>query len=122
MPWTPGGEWKDPWLPLEDTARNLEDQRSDPESTLAFTRDLIAVRRSLDELRVGPYAELPAPEGAWAWRRGAAVVVAVNLGSDAVDVDGVEGEIALATARTREGERIAGRLSLGASEGAIVRA
>ena len=122
MPWTPGGEWKDPWLPLEDTARNLEDQRSDPESTLAFTRDLIAVRRSLDELRVGPYAELPAPEGAWAWRRGAAVVAAVNLGSDAVEVDGVEGEIALATARTRIGERIAGRLSLGASEGAIVRA
>jgi len=47
MPWSRNGEWHDPWLPLEDTSRNVEDQRSDRGSTLHFTRDLIALRRRL---------------------------------------------------------------------------
>ena len=75
MPWTREGGWKDPWLPLEDTSRNVEDQRADPGSTLNFTRDLIALRTKLADIRCGPYAELPAPPGAWAWRRGRDVVV-----------------------------------------------
>ena len=70
MPWTREGGWNDPWLPLEDTSRNVEDQRADPDSTLHFTRDLIALRKQLADLRSGAYAELPSPPGAWAWRRG----------------------------------------------------
>jgi alpha-glucosidase len=91
MPWTREGGWKDPWLPLEDTSRNVEDQRADAESTLNFTRDLIALRKELADVRSGPYAELPAPPGAWAWRRGDGVVVAVNVGLDATEIDSVDG-------------------------------
>ena len=63
MPWTAEGGWNDPWLPLSDTSRNVAEQRADPASTLGFTRDLIALRRQLDDLRTGSYAELPSPSG-----------------------------------------------------------
>jgi alpha-glucosidase len=120
MPWTREGGWTNPWLPLEDTSRNVEDQRADPGSTLHFTRDLIALRKELTDLRSGPYVELPAPSGAWAWRRGDGVVVGVTFGSHATEIEGVDGEIALATHRDREGELIGGRLRLGPAEGAVV--
>jgi len=119
MPWTREGGWSDPWLPLEDTSRNVEDERADPGSTLNFTRDLIALRRELPDLREGDYAELPAPAGAWAWRRGEGVVVAVNLGARPVEV-AVDGRIALATDRARDGELAAGRLALRPAEGAVL--
>jgi alpha-glucosidase len=119
MPWSREGGWADPWLPLEDTSRNVEDERADPGSTLHFTRDLIALRRELPDLRGGAYAELPAPEGAWAWRRGEGVVVAVNLGSRPVEIS-VEGRVALATDHGREGERVDGALALRPAEGAVV--
>ena len=45
--------------------------------------------------------------------------MAVNLGSRPVDVE-VEGRIALATDRGREGERLGGRLALGPADGAVV--
>jgi alpha-glucosidase len=120
MPWTRDGGWRNPWLPLEDTSRNVEDQRSDPASTLNFTRDLLALRRRLPDLRRGVYEDMPAPAGAWAWRRGEGVVVGLNLGSEPVEIDGVEGAVALATDRAREGKRIAGRLRLEPAEGAVV--
>ena len=42
MPWTRDGrEWQDPWPPLTDTSRNVEDQEDDPSSILNWTRDLI---------------------------------------------------------------------------------
>ena len=120
MPWTRQGGWRDPWLPLEDTSRNVEDQLADPDSTLHFTRDLIALRKRLPGLHAGAYAELPAPEGAWAWKRGEDVVVALNFGEDATEIRGIEGSIALATMRGREDERITGGLQLGPREGVIV--
>ncbi len=82
MPWTSEGGWHEPWLPLADTSRNVEGQRADPGSTLHFTRDLIALRRRLESLHTGAYTELPAPAGAWAWRRGDDVIVALNLGAE----------------------------------------
>ena len=121
MPWTPDGGWRDPWLPLSDTSRNVELQRADVHSTLHFTRELIAARRATPALRAGRYEELPAPTGAWAWRRGEDVVVAVNLGTEMVELSGVEGSIAIATDRARDAERVAGGLRLNPSEGAIVR-
>ncbi len=120
MPWTPQGGWIDPWLPLEDTRRNVEDQRSDPASTLNYTRDLIALRRRLTDLRTGSYLELPAPASAWAWQRGENVSVAVNLGTRSAEIDGIEGTIALATVRIREQERVSGCVRLGPAEGALV--
>ena len=120
MPWTREGGWRDPWLPLTDTSRNVEDQRADPGSTLCFARDLIALRRRVVDLRSGRYEELAAPDGTWAWRRGDGVVVAVNLGSEAIVLEGVEGSIAIATNRDRDGEPIPGGLELAGAEGAIV--
>lgn len=120
MPWTPDGGWHDPWLPLSDTSRNVEEQRASATSTLHFTRDLIALRRRLPDLHAGAYWELPAPAGAWAWRRGEGTVVAVNLGSRPVRVPGIDGSIALSTNRRREGEAVSGQLGLAPAEGAIV--
>ena len=120
MPWTRDGGWTDPWLPLDDTSRNVEDQRSDHASTLHFTRDLIALRRQLPDLREGAYVELPTPAGMWAWRRGENAVVAVNLGSKPAELEGIDGAIALGTVRSREGESTRGRLGLAPAEGVIV--
>jgi glycosidase len=79
LPWTRGGEeWRDPWLPLVDTSRNVEDQRGDPASTLHWVRDLI---RRRPEWAREAYERLPAPGDVWAWRRGAATF-AVNLSDE----------------------------------------
>jgi alpha-glucosidase len=120
MPWTPEGGWNEPWLPLEDASRNVESQRADPASTLCFTRDLIALRRRLPELKGGPYEELTAPPGVWVWRRGNGVLVAMNLGSEPAQVEDVDGSVALATDRDRDGEPVRGRLHLGPGEGVVV--
>jgi alpha-glucosidase len=120
MPWTRGGGWTDPWLPLEDTSRNVEDQRADPTSTLNFARDLIALRKASVDLRSGQYLELTSPPGTWAWRRGEGVVVGINLGEAAAEIEGVGGTIALGTQRGREGEPVGRRLRLGPAEGAAV--
>ncbi|HEX4745369.1 MAG TPA: DUF3459 domain-containing protein [Gaiellaceae bacterium] len=120
MPWTPDGGWIAPWLPLADSSRNVEEQRANPGSTLHFTRDLIALRRRLPELRSGGYVELPTPAGAWAWRRGDDVVVALNLGADTVQIPGLGGTIALSTNRARDGESVDVAVTLGPSEAVIV--
>ena len=121
MPWTSGdGGWHEPWLPLAEASRNVEEQRTDPGSTLHFTRDLVALRRRLDDLQSGSYVELPAPAGCWVWQRGDDVLVALNLGDDPVQIEGVEGSIALSTNRGRDGEPTTERLTLGASEGVVV--
>ena len=66
MPWTRSGdEWRDPWLPLGTTERNVEDQRADPESTLNFVRDLIARRKAF---ALEPYEEVSRQP--WSYRRG----------------------------------------------------
>jgi len=120
MPWTRDGGWKDPWLPLEDTARNVADQRADPFSTLHFARDLIALRKRVADVQVGAYDELPAPDDAWAWRRSERTTVAVNLGRRHVVIDGVDGVVALGTRRGREGEIVDGRIRLAPAEGVVV--
>jgi alpha-glucosidase len=122
MPWTRenGGGWRDPWLPLADTSRNVDEQRAESASTLHFTRDLIALRRELPALRSGRYAEISAPQGAWAWRRGDDVLVAVNLGGEPVEIGAIDGSIALSTNRNRDAEIVTGDLALAPSEGVII--
>ena len=44
----------------------------------------------------------------------------INFGSDAAEIDGVEGSIALGTHRGREGEPVKGRIRLGPAEGVVV--
>jgi glycosidase len=126
MPWSdaPGGGFTtggaEPWLPLGDTSRNVAAEREDPGSVLHMVRDLIALRRERAELRSGAYTSLPAPDGAWVWRRGDGLAIALNLAAEEAVVDGLEGTILLATARARDGEAVAGALTLGPGEGAIV--
>jgi alpha-glucosidase len=120
MPWSRDGGWREPWLPLEDTSRNVEEQRFDPGSTLHFTRDLIALRARVPDLSGGSYTELPAPNGAWVWRRGEGAVVAVNLGASPVELEGITGTIALATDRGRDRERVGSHFRLAPAEGVVV--
>jgi alpha-glucosidase len=109
-----------PWLPLGDTARNVADQRADPGSVLALTRDLIAFRRQHAELRAGSYSTLGAPDGVWAWTRGSRFVVALNLSESDADLAGMTGRISIATDRARDGEAVPDSLRLRAWEGVVV--
>jgi len=129
MPWSPEprGGFSDgsaePWLPLGDTAElNVASQRADPGSALHLCRDLIALRRESADLRRGAYRRVEAPAGAWAFRRGQDLTVALNLGGEPVDIGPVEGRLMLGTDRGRDGELIAGRLALGPWEGAVLQA
>jgi alpha-glucosidase len=120
MPWGrgAGGGFSTgrPWLPVGDTARtNVADQMGDPGSVLHFCRDLIAVRARLPS---GRMRVMIPTDGMLAWRRGNATV-AVNLGTSRADVS-ADGSIVIATNRQREGERVAGVLTLSPKEGAIV--
>jgi len=85
LPWN--GDWKEPWLPLGDNVAPVASQRHDPTSFLSFCRDLIARRSSSLDLLEGAYDTLPAPEGVWAFRRGARTVVAVNLSDETAALD-----------------------------------
>ena len=77
MPWSENGsEWRDPWLPLTETSRNVETQQRDPASTIGFVRSLITWRRETGD---APYTTLPSEPGVWAYSRGDATCV-VNLG------------------------------------------
>lgn len=77
IPWdeTAGHGWPagdvEPWLPLglQAATRNAERERRDPNSTLAFYRRLLALRRSTPALLRGDIKRLPAARGLLAWRR-----------------------------------------------------
>lgn len=82
MQWEPSADGGfttgEPWLPLVDPARrNVADQRADGGSQLAFTRELIALRRTLGE----GFRLLDADPGTVAYERGEHVVV-LNPGAD----------------------------------------
>jgi alpha-glucosidase len=128
MQWRPGpgaGFTPDgarPWLPLGDADRSsVAAQREDAGSTLRLVRDLIALRRERADLRDGGYATLPAPAGAWAWRRGGGTVVALNLSGAPVAV-AARGTVLTATDRARDGETAGGSLELAPWSGAVIAA
>jgi glycosidase len=111
----------EPWLPFGDVrACNVADQRADPSSTLNFTRDLIALRRELPDLRAGAYSAHAADNDLWGWRRGDGVLVAVNFGANEATVDDVHGTVRIGTDRSRDGQTVDGVLSLGPNEGVVV--
>jgi alpha-glucosidase len=126
MPWTgePGAGFTEPgvepWLPFGDvSACNVAHQRTDPASTLHLTRDLIALRRELADLRDGVYATLWSKDGVWAWQRGDSTVVAVNLQGEPATVASISGTVRIGTDRARDGEAVDG-LRLGPWEGVVV--
>jgi alpha-glucosidase len=109
-----------PWLPFGDfRSNNVADQKDDPFSTLSFCRDLIAVRRRVEDLRRAPYEPLEAPGPVWAWRRGR-VLVALNPREEGAYIADVAGVVAISTRLPRAGERISGALDLGPWEGVVV--
>jgi len=129
MHWSaaPGADFSapgvEPWLPYGDYAAcNVSDQRTDPDSTLSLTRDLIGLRDALPELREGTYTTLPGPnDDVWVWLRGARTVVACNLSDNEVEVAGVgPGAIRVCTQRARDNEHVDGTLRLAPWEAAIV--
>ena len=68
-----------PWLPVGTRARNVSDQQRDPASTLRFTRRLITLRQKDDDLRTGPYHELPSSHHVWAYQRGDNTIIVLNM-------------------------------------------
>jgi alpha-glucosidase len=111
-----------PWLPLTDATMNVADQRADPDSVLHFVRDVIALRRRSPDLVAGDYRRLAAGDGVWAWRRGPATVVALNLSDDAheVTVPTGPGTVAIGTHRRRTGSATGDVLGLDPWEGVVV--
>jgi glycosidase len=97
-------------------------ERGDPASVVHLVRDLIGLRRDESDLHRGEYASLPAPAGAWAYRRGDGHLVALNLSAAPVAVDGLTGRVLICTQRGRDGERVRGTLGLGPWEGAVLAA
>jgi alpha-glucosidase len=129
MPWAnvPGGgfcpEGVRPWLPMTDPAQcNVADQAADPDSILAFTRRVIARRAANRELALGSYASLSAPDGTWAFRRGGATTVLLNLSDQQHTIEGVDGRVAVATDRAVEGQTAEGSWTLGPWSGAVLEA
>jgi alpha-glucosidase len=109
-----------PWLPLGDYAScNVAAQRDDPDSILNFTRDLIALRRKTPGLVEGSYRSMHSPDGVWAWARGHDAIVALNLSDERATLE-LQGRIAIATQRRRDGEDVAGALELMPWEGVVV--
>jgi alpha-glucosidase len=112
-----------PWLPFGDLAAcNVADQVTDPGSTLAFTRDLIALRRRSPALATGARTALGAPAGVWRWQRGADTEVVLNLSDAVASVADAHGRILISTDRARDEEPVRGTVSLGAWEGVVVQA
>ena len=97
MQWDPspsgGFSAGEPWLaPTDPEARNVADQRADPDSILNLYRELIALRAELD----GPVEMLDAGPELVAYRRGDHTI-AVNLGPEPAPVPGA-GEVVIGAA------------------------
>ncbi|MBA3630259.1 MAG: hypothetical protein H0W55_11410, partial [Actinobacteria bacterium] len=60
------------------------------------------------------------PDGAWAWRRGDDVTVAVNLSDLSQVIPDMDGTIAIGTDRARDGQTVTGSLVLAEWEGVII--
>ena len=109
------------WLPMADPDRcNVEDQRADAGSVLTLVRDLLALRRRTPDLRTGAYRVLTAPDGVWAWRRGDAVTVVLNLSDEAAAVTLSPGLVPLGTDRGRDHGGVGDTLALGPWEGVVL--
>jgi len=111
----------EPWLPLAPDAGevNVALQREDPRSMLALHRRLLALRREHEALAHGPYETERVEGDLLAFRRGEELLVALNLGPEAVGLP-TAGTILASTGGEREGERVRGELVLGGYEGILL--
>ena len=90
-------------------------------SMLNLTRSLLSLRRSEEDLLVGSYLPLPAPDGVLAYQRGEGWAVVLNLtDKHASWRPPRSGEIVLSTHQD-EPERSGGKLDLRPGEGLLLR-
>jgi alpha-glucosidase len=128
MPWTgePGAGFTnpgvEPWLPFGDIAAcNVADQRHDPVSMLALTRDLISLRDAIPDLARGDYRTDPrSNDQRWIFRRGERIFVALNMSDDETSLASVHGLVRIGTDRSRDGLRVDGELVLAPWESVMV--
>jgi glycosidase len=99
---------------------NVADQENDPDSVLAFTRRAIARRRQSDDLAVGSYRSLPAPEDTWVFSRGTGAVVVINMSDVTKEITGLRGSITVATDLALEGTAADGVLTVAPWSGAVI--
>jgi alpha-glucosidase len=129
IPWdgSHGHGWgvDEPWLPWppDADANNVAARRRDEGSILHLYRRLLATRRAVSALQTGAFERLGVVEraapGVVAWRRwddAGAVVIAVNMGEDAL-VD-IEGTVLVASDGMAEGDAFGG--VLGADRAVII--
>lgn len=88
IPWTDDGPHRGfttgtPWLPVGEAGESVEAQRLRRRSVLAWTRQLIRLKKQL----TGPYRALPSPEGVWRYGRADATVT-LDFTTMRADVDG----------------------------------
>jgi alpha-glucosidase len=120
----PGGGFTEPgvqpWLPFGDLgAYNVEAQREESGSMLNLARDLIALRGATPDLQEGSYRSLPASPGAWAWSRGAHMVVMIGMSDGEATLEGFSGRVLVGTDRSRDGQRVEGELNVRGWEGLV---
>lgn len=133
MPWDgsrfAGFSTVGPWLPLNPDVgiRNVAAQTNDSTSILALYRRLIALRRREPALNRGNYRPLAQSGGALAFAReaeGHRWVVALNFTGQRTELSfgsrDWSGRVALGTAPDRDGEAVAGCVTLRPNEGLII--
>ena len=106
-----------PWLPFGDHDRiNVADQKVARGSILHLTRDLISLRKKTEDLRSGTQVTIPAPDGSFAYSRGAATAVVLNMDEAPRTIE-IDGDVLL----TSSGRDLsAAPLNLEGWEGAIL--
>ena len=110
----------EPWLPLGDAAAcNVAQQVDDPGSVAHLARDLIRLRAST-AMGTAPYRTALVRDGLWVWERGPDVTVAVNLSDGEAELETDAREVLVGTTRERDGERVAGRVTLQPWEGLVL--
>lgn len=118
-----------PWLPLADdiAACNVEALADDPTSILELYRQLIALRRGSPALSLGSYRTVAVQGDVFAYERqfgGESVLIALNLGHGTghrLDLPGRgPGRVLLSTHPGRQGETVAGAITLRPDEGMVV--
>lgn len=109
-----------PWLPFGPSGRSVAAQQLEADTTLQFTRAVLDLRRKHPELAAGEHRTVVGDDDIWVWRRGDDFVVAVNLSSRSRTVTVGQGIVRLATLRSREGETVAGNITLAGWQGVIV--
>ncbi len=120
----------EPWLPLAEDAStvNVFAQAQDAASILALHRRLLDLRRAEPALHGGSWTPVGTPANVLAYLRDSGesrFLVALNVAAEPCEFECAEVErsarIALSTYLDREGEELAGRVSLRGDEGLVVR-